>query len=263
MTNREFQVHSFPHPGVVMVEAQSRRSFGRHAHDQYGVGVITHGAQRSASGRGQVETGAGTVITSNPGEIHDGEPIGDSARRWVMLYLEPETVRAAWGDETGGDYEFEAPAFRDPAAKAHLAGLFAAGSERPRDLVLEEQLLLLLARLRVRRGRRAKPSHAPDVLRAKELIDDDPAAPLQLADLAKACGLSRFQTVRAFAKATGLTPHAYLLQRRLQAARRLIATGRPLVQAALESGFHDQSHMTRLFVRVHGYSPGVFARALS
>ena len=54
---------------------------------------------------------------------------------------------------------------------------------------------------------------------------------------------------------------AFRLGDSLQAARRLIASGRPLVEAALESGFHDQSHMTRLFVRIHGYSPGAFARA--
>lgn len=261
VTHREFKVARFPHPGIVVVEAQSRRSFGRHAHDQYGVGLITHGAQRSASGRGPVETGAGAIITVNPGEVHDGAPIGDSGRRWSMLYLEPETVRAASSDEHGDDYEFESPAFHDGAARACLVRLFDARSGAGDGLLIEEQLLLLLERLRARRRRSAAARAVPEVLPAKALIDDDPAASLQLADLAQACGLSRFQTLRAFSRATGLTPHAYQMQRRLQAARRLIASGRPLVEAALDSGFHDQSHMTRLFVRMHGYSPGAFARA--
>lgn len=262
MTHLEFQVSPFPHPGVVVVTAESRRSFGRHTHDQYGVGIIIHGAQRSASGRGQVETGAGAVITVNPGEVHDGTPIGDAARRWVMLYLEPDAVRQAWNEDAEGDYEFEAPAFQDPAAKADLAALFDKRTQSSSDLLVEERLLLLLNRLSARRATRTSPhGFAPEVLRAKALIDDDPAAPLRLRDLAQASGLSRFQTLRAFARATGLTPHAYLIQRRLQSARRLIAAGRTLVEAALESGFHDQSHMTCLFVRVHGYSPGAYARA--
>ncbi len=60
------------------------------------------------------------------------------------------------------------------------------------------------------------------IMRARDLIDDDPTTPVTLADLAEVSGLSRFQLLRGFAKATGLTPHAYLLQRRIHQARRLI-----------------------------------------
>jgi AraC-like DNA-binding protein len=96
---------------------------------------------------------------------------------------------------------------------------------------------------------------------ARAWIDDDPAAPLTLAALAKEAGLSRFQFLRGFARETGLTPHAYLMQRRIHRARNLIATGAGLAEAATASGFSDQSHMTRLFVRSFGMAPGSYARA--
>lgn len=79
--------------------------------------------------------------------------------------------------------------------------------------------------------------------------------------LAHRAGLSRYALVRSFARAIGLTPHAYLVQRRLQHARSLIAQGTPLGEAALASGFADQSHLTRLFVRSYGLTPGAYARA--
>src|SRR5690606_41474193 len=97
--------------------------------------------------------------------------------------------------------------------------------------------------------------------RARALIDDDPAAALSLADLAHASGLSRFQVLRAFARATGLTPHAYQLQRRIGLARRLIAGGAALSEAAAASCFADQSHMTRVVVRQYGITPGIYAGA--
>lgn len=75
--------------------------------------------------------------------------------------------------------------------------------------------------------------------------------------------MSRFQLLRGFAGATGLTPHAYLVQRRIHLARRLIATGIPLAEAAIASGFADQSHMTRIFTRNHGISPGAYALAMN
>ena len=94
------------------------------------------------------------------------------------------------------------------------------------------------------------------------MIDDAPTEPLTLAELAEAAGLDRFQLVRGFARATGLTPHAYRLQRRIGLARRLIARGVALAEAALASGFADQSHMTRVFARTYRITPGAYARGL-
>ena len=96
------------------------------------------------------------------------------------------------------------------------------------------------------------------VTAARERIDDDPAAGQTLADLAAAAGLSRYQFLRAFTRLTGLPPHAYLLQRRVQHARRLVRGGLPLAEAAAASGFADQSHMTRCFARSFGLTPGAF-----
>ena len=86
---------------------------------------------------------------------------------------------------------------------------------------------------------------------------------MTLADLARECGLGPFQVLRGFARATGLTPHAYLVQRRIHLARRLIAGGTPLAAAAAASGFADQSHMTRTFCRSYGVSPRAYANAVT
>jgi AraC-like DNA-binding protein len=97
---------------------------------------------------------------------------------------------------------------------------------------------------------------------ARQQMDDDPASPVTLAALGRACGLSRFQVLRSFVRTTGVTPHAYLMQRRVALARRLIRRGERLAQAALASGFADQGHMTRAFVRTYGMTPGAYAAAV-
>lgn len=74
--------------------------------------------------------------------------------------------------------------------------------------------------------------------------------------------MSRFQLVRGFARSFGLTPHAYIVQRRLDAARRLIAAGTGLADAASDCGFADQSHFTRVFVRRYGLTPGSYAEVM-
>jgi AraC-like DNA-binding protein len=103
------------------------------------------------------------------------------------------------------------------------------------------------------------PQPASDAVhRARQRLDDDPAAAPTLANLAAEAGLGRLQFLRAFSRATGLPPHAYLVQRRIQRARQLIRRGVTLADAAAASGFADQSHMTRCFTRSLGLTPGAF-----
>jgi len=78
--------------GVHAVSADTSFSFGRHTHDQFGIGLIDRGAQVSMSGRGIVEARVGDIITVNPGEVHDGSPLGTESRSWRMLYFEPEVL---------------------------------------------------------------------------------------------------------------------------------------------------------------------------
>ncbi|HEY0625384.1 MAG TPA: AraC family transcriptional regulator [Allosphingosinicella sp.] len=252
-------------PGIEAVAAQSRHSFARHSHEQYGIGVIRFGAQQSHSGRGQVEAAAGDVITVNPSEVHDGRPIGDVGRAWNILYFEPALLQAAAHDifeDRTGNFELSQPVMGDRRAANILGRLFSAETGQPEETMRREELLLSLVAI-VGRYRHKERNEAPaPVSLARSRIDDDPSSPHNLTELARIGGVSRFQLLRGFARATGLTPHAYVLQRRTDLARRLIARGMALSDAAAVAGFSDQSHMTRTFVRKFGISPGAYARAV-
>lgn len=253
--------------GVQAVAANSRHTFARHTHDQFGIGVIRAGAQVSHSGRGQVRAGPGHVITVNPGEVHDGAPIGDGMRAWQMLYLDPGVVAQSAAEliADGRRYEFEHPAQDQPALARDVLALYAClthGDGANATLARDALLFRIVAAAHSPYAPLQAHCGAPASIRhARALIDDDPAAALSLADLAAASGLSRYQVLRAFAHATGLTPHAYQMQRRLLLARRLIREGEPLASAAAAGGFSDQSHLTRLFVRAYGVSPRRYALA--
>lgn len=254
--------------GVEAVEAASAHTFTRHTHEQFGIGLIHQGAQKSLSGRGVVEAGAGDMITVNPGEVHDGMPIGDAGRSWRMLYFDPAVIADAMEDISQGrmrNAEFTAPVFRDGRTSKHFQALFSAitaSDGEHNEMFGEECTLSLLADvMRERDGQTAAGRVPTAIARAQSLIDEDPTAAITLCDLAQVSGLSRFQVVRGFSKSFGLTPHAYLVQRRIDLARRMIARGVPLAEAAAGGGFADQSHMTRIFVHRYGVSPGAYAEA--
>ena len=250
--------------GTQAVVANSRLQFARHSHDQFGIGVIESGAQSSHSGRGRVEAGPGDAITVNPGEVHDGAPIGESGRSWHILYFDLELVGTAAADIFGvspAGFELSRPVIGDVRVTSLLDRLFAAEATPSSERALREELLLRLVAA-IGGHPPASVAAAPEIARARQKIDDDPTDSISLAELAEIAGLSRFQLLRAFRQASGLTPHAYLVQRRIELARRLIRTGAVLADAAAAAGFADQSHMTRIFVRKFGLSPGAYARAV-
>jgi len=251
-------------PGIHALEARSHHCFARHVHDEFGIGMVEQGGQLSYSGRGEVEAGPGDVITVNPGELHDGAPVGDCGRTWRILYLEPEVVAEAAHDIAPGamaTYEFARPVVRNARVGRTVSALLRAATTDLPPMRRDELLLAALAAL----GRAADRSGerlSPQIARAQALVDDDPTAPLTLAELATAGGLSRFQLLRGFVRDLGMTPHAYLIQRRISLARRLIRGGTPLADAAAASGFADQSHMTRTFTSRYGVTPRAYADAV-
>jgi AraC family transcriptional regulator len=99
--------------------------------------------------------------------------------------------------------------------------------------------------------------------RVQELIESRLDADLTLQELATAVGYSRSHFLRAFHATTGVTPHRYLLNRRIERARRLLGeTEMSIAQVAYSCGFSSQAHLTLAFRKVCGLTPGEYRREL-
>jgi AraC-like DNA-binding protein len=261
----DFRFHPTSLSGLEAVSATSAHVFPKHTHDTYGIGFLSAGGQISASGRGQVEAQAGQLITVNPGEVHDGAPIGRMPRSWHMLYLTPGLVADSVSDLVSStfDLEFERPVFADPEIRSRLAALQHRlahdGNELEAD-ALREVLILILGTSLTRRTT-APPALPASLAHIRQRLNDDPATPKDLTTLARAAGLSRFQLIRSFRRHTGLTPHAYQMQSRVHLSRRLLAEGLSPAEAAAACGYVDQSHMHREFRRCFGLTPGAYRNA--
>jgi len=98
----------------------------------------------------------------------------------------------------------------------------------------------------------------PDlIVQVRRFMRDNLERPLQLNDLARAAGLNRCYFARAFRKAAGESPMRALTVMRIEAARDLILrTSLPLKNVAAQTGFADEAHMSHVFQRVVGRSPG-------
>ena len=236
-------------------------AFPRHSHDGFGLGLMTSGAQRSWSSRGWVEARRGDLITVNPGEMHDGAPLG-GPRGWRIVYLSSPSVLGLMAELGLDTPTIVRPTIHDPRLALRFNRLFerircAGRAADGEPLAIESELLATLEPLLRRHGDRPKLAEpgSPAVTLARQRIDDAPAEPVSLSELAAEAGVSRFQLLRGFAREVGVTPHAYRIQRRVLLARRLLDAGNSPSAAALAAGFSDQSHLTRAFGRQWGVTP--------
>ncbi len=81
-------------------------------------------------------------------------------------------------------------------------------------------------------------------------------------ELAAVAGLSPYHFIRVFRRATGMPPHAWLMQYRARMARNLLGLAVPIADAACRAGFADQSHLNRVFKRLFGYTPGQYSNSV-
>ena len=265
-------VFSSPWPGVFGTDTDSGRRYDRHWHTTYGFGLIERGAHRSMSGRGMVDAHAGQLITTNPGEVHDGWSLGASTRRWRMVYLDAsvlstmvDCIRPAVG------IRLTQPVIDDEALIPEVRQLLQhlerwSSSSQPfadRALACEEALVRACGRL-LQHHSTVMPmvDVEVDVARIRDRLADDPVWVPSLLELSAMAGLGRYQLLRRFERVYGMTPFRWQRQVRVERARELIARRRPLAEVAADCGFADQSHMTRAFTEHFGFTPGAWATTL-
>ena len=100
--------------------------------------------------------------------------------------------------------------------------------------------------------------------RVVDYIEDNIGKSVTLQDLAEVAGMSKFAFLRAWSKATGMTPMQDLYRRRVQHAKRMLSrSDMPIAHIALACGFSSQSHMTNVFKTITGSTPAAYRRSFS
>jgi AraC-like DNA-binding protein len=186
---------------------------------------------------------------------------------YKVLYIEPGLIHEWDERDVAAPRAARWVVFRDTHLRGALERAHAALASEPENgLAVEEAVLGAVAALRphlkpgpTARGR-DRAEHAAvrrDRLHLLERWDQR----VTLGELAAVAGLSRFELVRRFRDQNGVTPHAFQINLRVEEARRRLAAGVAPAAVAAECAFADQPHMSRVFKRAVGVSPGRYARA--
>lgn len=268
--NETAEYHHLPQLGGVdlLTASYVTQSFARHTHDGYAVGVIERGALRFRYRGETVRADAGSINLVIPGEAHDGQAAGEQGWAYRMFYLRAGTMLDIAREMAAkpGLPHFRPGVLRDRALaalvwRAHALARDASAPAMAKETCVRRMLAAWVERHADGSWRWPEPGREPTaVRRARELIHARLREDISLAELAQAAGLSPFHLARVFERATGLPPHAYLVQERVRVARDMLAGPLPLAQVAAEAGFADQSHLTRAFKRRYGLTPGRYRK---
>ena len=171
-------------------------------------------------------------------------------------------------DDIGGGQAWQAGAIPPLPEFIALGELAQAIAAQKQTLGLDEVGHMIAGRfVAIVTGREERPARPSlrDRRRAVESalwIDDNAHEDINLAETARAAGISPFHFLRLFAATIGVTPHQYLIRSRLRrAAQRLSAENTSVTDIAYDVGFADLSNFTRTFTRAVGVSPLKFRRA--
>jgi AraC-like DNA-binding protein len=240
-----------------------------HTHDTYVIGTIETGRDVVSARGFRGHAGPGDIIFIMPQDVHDGAPV-DGGYSYRMSYPGEDFIRmvaeAVSGRPVAGPPLFRAPMVHDPEG-ARLFSLAHRALESAADgLAGEELLLRAYARCLVLH---ADIPEAPldredgPIRRVRALIEARYADDLRLDELAAAAGFSTHHLIRAFRRAVGLTPHAYVVDVRVRRAQDRLRIGQAPADVAADVGFADQAHLTRAFKARLGVTPGAYRRAVA
>jgi AraC-like DNA-binding protein len=229
-----------------------------HTHDTWAVIIIDGGEIRYDLARHHRGADRGTVTVLPPHVTHDGRAATDVGFRKRVVYLDTTLVPATLIGRSVDRSEITDPKLRHAIAGLHDS--LRAGEER---LDAEARVAQVVAGLRSHLGD-LTDAPAPDSRLAHQLRDFLTAhadGPVTLADASQELQRSVGHLTRDFTATFAISPHAYVIGRRIDRARRLLLAGQSAADVAIEVGFFDQAHLTRHFRKHTSTPPGRFARS--
>ena len=226
-----------------------------HLHEEVSLGVMLDGREAIESGGATYHATAGSVLTINAEEVHANRSVR-AEYRVMKVRAEVLCGIAAEIGGRGAAVRFPRPVVHDAAAFRALQQLFRTFDRRAAQLEVQSAFVAAMGLLLARCGNLPVRASTGTIESVREYLKAHYADDISLAELTRVAGLSPFHLLRLFRRDAGVPPHEYQTQVRIAHARKLIRDGLPLADAALQTGFFDQSHLTRSFKRIVGMTPG-------
>lgn len=241
--------------------------YGRHAHSTFSIGSILGGRSTYLNGDTLEPVHAGAVVVINAQVAHACNPADDEAWSYRMFHIDVDWLARlqhslGFGAQDGFR-PFEQTLTWDANLFSGLNALYDLLVDPYVDVLRKESAATQYF-TQLQQTLNPAPDHpvssAPDqrIVRAAEFIDDNYTRALKLEEICAAADLSPSHLIRAFREQYGLTPHAYVVNRRIEFSRAQLRRGHAIADVAAEAGFADQAHLQRAFRQFVAATPGQY-----
>ncbi len=243
--------------------AFTSRSFKPHFHNTYALILVESGvADYGIKNKRNVVTD-NKLLVLNPYEVHTGRSLGDGVWNFRSMYLPNELVRSNYNiDIEDGQAIFMNQLINETSLLARYQMLHSRMLESELDMDAEVELQEILHQLAELSGVEVAKVHSDKYRivseRMRDYIYEYYRESIQLDDLMKITGLSRFHLIKVFKERFGLAPNQYLNNLRIEKAKELLIQGLKATEVAFSVGYFDQSHFIRHFKKVVGVTPSAY-----
>lgn len=237
------------------------QKFPNHFHEYFVIGFIEKGQRYLLCKGEEYIINQGDLVLFNPYDTHSCEQIDGKALDYRCINVMPDVMKKFVKEITGTDslpYFTENVLFRHEL-NASLKELHIQILQKEKALKKEELFLNLLEELIRTYSDVAFLENAPEpsdeVKAVCGYLESHYQENITLEHLSKLAGWSKYHLLRSFTKQKGISPYSYLETVRINHAKKLLEEGVKPINAAFQTGFSDQSHMTKFFKRQVGLTP--------
>jgi AraC family transcriptional regulator len=233
-------------------------------HDRVSLALVASGTFRYRTDSGEGLLYPGALLLGNAGAGYECGHEHSHGDRCLALHIDRDLYAEIASGVSGlSDHAFRRATL--PAAPGLAAIAVALQNPNPSRLALEETVLDFVAAVAGVAAANHAPARRPSaaamrrIPRVVDYIESHLLLDLDLATLSQQATMSRYHFLRTFKRATGLTPHQYVLGRRLRlAAARIRSSAEPIAHVAAAAGFGDLSTFNHLFRSAIGVTPTTF-----
>ena len=250
----ELKIEAYSFKGIM-------QKFPNHFHDYYVIGFIESGERCLSCKNRKYTVEPGDLLLFNPRDNHTCEQIDGRTLDYRCINVHPETMSKAAFEITGKDYlPYFSPAviFHSELASL-LRELHMIIMEEEKDFRKEEIFFFLLEQLIEEFSEEGIEQSGPEENRETKIIcnylEKNYMKNITLDELSGLTGLSKYYLLRSFTKQKGISPYRYLETIRIDRAKKLLEQGVLPIEAALQTGFTDQSHFSNFFKKFIGLTP--------
>lgn len=239
--------------------------FPNHFHDYYVIGFIESGTRCLSCKNKEYTVSKGSILVFNPNDNHGCVQCDNHSLDYRGLNIPKETMLSL-AEEITGNREFAGfseNVIINEEVSSYLCKLHKMIMNGSKEFEKEEMLLLVISLLIEKYGQpfsKCIPQCSDEIERTCAYMKEHFSEHITLEQLCKYSGLSKSALLRAFTKFIGVTPYRYLQTIRIGRAKKLLEQGVMPIDAAIQTGFSDQSHFTNFFNMFIGLSPAAYRR---